>query len=176
MIFEPKGDRARWRVLYDLLRKLDVGDTISYVECGTALDLDPNTDRHVIQMAMRRAAKEFETEDKHALESVVNVGYRVVEAEKHLVLAKRQQKRAGKALARGHSKVVNVDLSDVEPEVRSAFQVVAQAFSMQMEMNRRFDSRARKLEEAVEMMDAKQGRSESELAELRARIERLEKS
>lgn len=172
--FTPKGDRARWRIIYDLLAALGVDDVVTYETLGEALELDPELDRHVIQMAMRRAAKELEVENKQALDVVPNVGYRIVDAPEHLALAKRQQRRAGKALARGHSKVVNVDLSGVEPSVRSAFQVVAQAFSMQMEMNRRLDTRQSKLEAVVGQIAGRSERSEAEVAELRARLERLE--
>lgn len=169
--FTPKGDQARWRTIYALLSQMNVDDILTYQQMTEALDVD---DRHALQMAMRRAAKELEEVNKHAVEVVPNIGYKIVDAPAHLILAKRQQRRAGKALARGHSKVVNVDLSEVEPEVRSAFQVVAQAFSMQMEMNRRFDTRQRKLETAVREINEQTARSEEELAALRARIERLE--
>lgn len=174
--FAPKGEQARWRTIYEMLVPLAVDQQITYAELGEALELHPDDDRHTIQMAVRRAAKEFEEVDKHALESVPNTGYRVAAVPEHLLLAKRQQQRAGRALQRGHSKVVNVDLSNVEPEIRSAFQVVAQAFSMQMEMNRRLDTRQRKLEQTVQSINDQQGRSDAELAELRARIDRLERS
>lgn len=103
-----------------------------------------------------------------------NVGYRVVEPEEHLRLAKGQQRRSTKALQRGQSKVVNVDLSNVDPEVRQAFQVVASAFAMQMEFNRRTDVRQKKLEESLEAVRETSTRTEEEVAELRARLDRLE--
>lgn len=172
--FEPVGDRARWRMIYDELKDLKVGDVISYDDLGAACDLNPAQDRQRIQMTMRRAAKEFEEVNKHALEVVPNVGYRVVEITEHLRLARSQQKRAGRALVRGHSKVVNVDFNEIDPETRKAFEVVARAFSMQMEFNRRFDSRQRRLEDVVEAVNTRAERTEAELEELRARLARLE--
>lgn len=172
--FEPVGARARWRILYDLLGKISVGDILTYEAMAKALNLDPIKDRHTIQVSMRRAAKELEHEDKHALESVPNVGYRIVEPEEHLMLARQQQRRSSRALSRGHSKVVNVDLSGVDPEIRDAFQVVAAAFAMQMEFNRRTDVRQKRLEAALESVRDKSNRTDSEVAELRARLEKLE--
>jgi hypothetical protein len=172
--FEPKGDQARWRVIYALLTPLKVDDVLTYEQIGQALDLDPEADRHAIQMSMRRAAKELETENKHALDVVANVGYRIVPAPEHLDLARRHQRRAGKALERGRSKLVNVDLSGVEPEVRTAFQVVGQAFAMLVDMNQRLTGRQEKLEKAVTDIAGRSERSEADLAELRARLERLE--
>lgn len=172
--FQPAGDKARWRILYDLLKPMSVGDVITYDQMGEALDMDPTADRHAIQMAVRRAAKEYEVEDRHALEVAPNVGYRVVEAERHLDLAKRQHRKAGKALQRGHSKVVNVDLSNVDPEVRSAFQVVAQAFTLQMDMSRRLESNQKKLQATVTDIAQQMERSDAERQEILARLERLE--
>ena len=172
--FEPAGETARWRVIYELLAECDVDEVVTYEQMGEALQLDPVGDRHSIQLAMRRASIELEKVNKRATEAVVNVGYRVVEPEEHLRLAKGQQRRSSKALARGHSKVVNVDLTGVDPEVRKAFQVVASAFAMQMEFNRRTDIRQKKLEDALETVREKSTRTDEEVAELRARLERLE--
>ena len=171
----PAGETARWRILYDLLSGRTVGDVLNYEVMAEALDLDPIEDRHTIQLAMRRASKELELENKHAVEAVQNVGYRIVEPEEHLRLARGQQRRSSRALARGHSKVVNVDLSNVDPEVRNAFQVVASAFAMQMEFNRRTDVRQKKLEDALDAVREKSTRTDEEVAELRARLDRLER-
>ena len=173
--FEPAGETARWRILYDLLSGRTVGDVLNYEVMAEALDLDPIEDRHTIQLAMRRASKQLELENKHAVEAVQNVGYRIVEPEEHLRLARGQQRRSSRALARGHSKVVNVDLSNVDPEVRNAFQVVASAFAMQMEFNRRTDVRQKKLEDALDAVREKSTRTDEEVAELRARLDRLER-
>lgn len=172
--FEPEGDRARWQVIYDLLRAAAVGQVVTYDEMAAALNMNAERDRHRIQVAMRRAALEHERVDKRAIDAVVNVGYRIVEAPEHLVLAKRHQRRSTRQLVRGYSKTVNVDLSSVPPEVQHAFGVVAQAFAMQMEFNRRFDVRQKRLEESIRSTVARTERTESELSELRARLERLE--
>jgi hypothetical protein len=172
--FQPAGARARWRVIYDLLRKLGPGDVLSYEQIGEALSLDPADDRHVIQMAVRRAGREYEEADGRALEAVPNEGYRIVNAPEHLRLAQGQQKRASKALARGHSKVVHVDMSGLEPETRHAFEVVARAFAMQMEFNKRFDVRQKRLEQSLDAMTERTDRTEQEIADLKARLARLE--
>lgn len=172
--FEPVGAKARWRIVYDLLRATGTGEVLSYERIGEALGLDHAADRHGIQMAVRRAAKEHEVNDRRAIEAVPNAGYRIVEAPEHLRLARGQQKRAGKALERGQSKVVHVDLSGLEPETRRAFEVVARAFAMQMDFNKRFDVRQKRLEESVDAMSERTERTEQEIADLKARLARLE--
>lgn len=172
--FQPAGEQARWRVVYDLLCKIETGGVLTYEQIGKALDLDVDADRHPIQMAMRRAAKEHEEADRRAVEAVPNEGYRVVEAPEHLRLARGQQKRAGRALARGQSKVVHVDLAGLAPDTRRAFEVVARAFAMQMDFNKRLDVRQAKLEQAVDAMSERTERTEQEIADLKARLARLE--
>jgi hypothetical protein len=160
--------------LYDLLRVRQVGDLVDYPTMAEALELDPVKDRTAIQLAMRRAAQELETEDKHAVDAVSGVGYRIVEPTAHLDLARRHQRKAGRSLARGHSKAVNVDFNAVDPETRRAFEVVASAFAAQMDFNRRMDVRQRNLERAVEAVTQRSERTNEELATLRARLARLE--
>lgn len=177
--FRPQGDQARWRTVYDELRKAATGSVVTYEQLGHALSMDPEEDRHAIQMAVRRAAAEHEREDKRAIDVVPNEGYRIAEAREHLTLARRQQKRAGRSLGRGHSKAVNVDLSGVDPDVRHALEVTATAFAMQMDFNRRFAVRQSRLESAVQEITTAQAgdrqRSAEEIARLRARVERLER-
>lgn len=172
--FEPVGDTARWRVVYGMLLKAATGSTVTYEAMGGALHLDPDDDRHTIQMAVRRAAREHEVADGRALDAVPNVGYRIVEVPEHLVLARRHQKKAGRSLARGQSKVEHVDLSGVDPDTRRAFEVVAIAFKMQADFNRRLDIRQKRLESQVQAAVSAQEHTSDEIAELRERLEKLE--
>lgn len=174
--FEPVGETARWRTLYDMLQAADVGGVLTYEAMAEALSLHAVNDRHIIQMAMRRAARELEIVDKHAVTSVRNVGYRVVRPDEHVVLARGQQRRSTRALARGHSKVVNVDLNGLSPEVRQLTEATMRAFSMQLEFNRRTDVRQRRLEDAVTSMGQRAEKTEDEIAELRTRLARLEQA
>ena len=177
--FTPLAGRARWRILYeDILVFKTVNEVATYSEMGKALKLHPDKDRTTIQMAMRRAARALEEINKHAVEPVPNEGYRIVEPAEQMGLARRQQKKSGNALKSGRSKVVNVDLTGMDPEIRKAFEVMATAFSMQMDMNRRLSVRQDRLEKAVaSIADAgieHRKRSDEEIAELKARLDRLE--
>lgn len=178
--FEPAGDQARWRIIYDILKATPVDSVVTYEQMGDALGLDPAKDRHAIQMAMRQAAQKHEREDKRAVDAVPNEGYRIVQADAHLDLARHHGRKAGRSLQRGHSKAVNVDLSEVaDPEVRKALELTAQAFSLQMDFNRRFAVRQEQLENTVREIAEGQAeaaqRSADEVAKLRERIERLER-
>lgn len=176
--FQAVGDKARWSVIYDLLKATPVGDVLTYREMGRALELDPVADRHTIQVAMRRAAKEFLVSDNHAVDAVINKGYQVVQAEDHMRLARSQQRRSSRSLARGHKVITHVDVSALDPITRHAFDLVAGALTAQRDFSRRLDIRQRSLEKALTEIqkDQKQTteRTQEEFAEMRERLARLE--
>lgn len=178
--FQPSGDLARWRVLYGLLRPLDVGHVLTYEAMAAALDLEPVKDRTTIQLAMRRAARELETEDGRAVDAVPNVGYRVARPPEQVDLARRHQRKAGRSLARGHSKVANIDYNGMDPDLRRVAEATAKILAAQMDFNRRMNVRASNLERAIEEVKGQASeraqRTEEELAALRERLARLEGS
>lgn len=173
MVFAPVGDRARWRILYDILKALNVGDVFTYERMAGVLDLHPQTDRHTLQMSIQRAGKELEVEDKRAIEAVRGVGYRVVEPEHHLVLARQHSRRAGRSLQRGLSKVVNVDLNGVDPNIRGAFDLLARGFHQQAHFNR---AMLKETTDIKSMVVEDRMRSAEDNEALRARVARMEQA
>jgi FKBP-type peptidyl-prolyl cis-trans isomerase 2 len=178
--FEPIGAQARWKTVYEILVKTPTGDIITYEQLGEALGLNPEDDRNKIVQALRRAAKEHEEHDKRAVDVAPGQGYRPVDPTGSLTLARRQQKKAGRSLVRGHSKAVNVDLNGVDPEVRKALEMLGHAFTLQMDFNRRFEGKQARLEQTIrEIADSAaedRKRTAEEVAELRERLARLEGS
>lgn len=178
MTFNPLGDQARWKTVYEILQKTEVNDVLTYEEMGEALGLHPASDRHLIQAAVHRAAKELLEVERHALMAITNVGYRVVTAEEHLLLARGHQRKSHKQLALAQDKVEYVDLSEVDPITRRAFGLVAEALSAQADFNRRMDIRQRNLASKVAEIQQDHSRTkqrtEDEIQILRARLRRLE--
>lgn len=164
----------RWRLVYDVLKTKKVGDTITYEEIFRSLGYEPSEDRDRVRHPLYRAGKEFLRFDKHDLETIPNVGYRVVDAEGHLRNASRQQMRANNALERGHERVVNVDLTGVEPEVRKALETIAVGFSRQLDFNRRVSDRQAAMEQTLQEVSVHADETDEELADLRERMRRME--
>jgi hypothetical protein len=172
--FKPVGDRARWRVVYDMLTAAQVGDVITYEDMGAELELDPEKDRHLIQMAVRRAARQYLTEDLRALESVPNIGYTVVESAKQLVLAERHQVKARRSIRRGREQVTHVDVSGLDETTRQMFEIMAWKFTQQDEAIRRLDVRQQRMQRQVDAAVSVTQQTSDEVAALRARLEKLE--
>lgn len=174
MVFKPLGNVARWKLAFEVLFNTRPGDQVTFEQVGHALELDPRKDRHTIQMAVRDAAKVLEEEHYRAIRSIRNVGWRICEPQEHLELARKHQTRASRSLVRGQSKVINVDLTGVEPPVRHAIEVMARAFSMQMDFNKRFEVKQERLEQSINAIEETSNRSEKEIDELKQRLARLE--
>jgi hypothetical protein len=172
--FEPLGEVARWRVVYDLLVKTDTEDVLTYATIAEALGLDPDEDRAKIAAACRRAIKEHLHEDRRAAVVVVNVGYRVVPAAQQLQIARGFQRKAGRALAAGHSQVTHFDPTGLDPNTRGAFELMARAFQRQADINDRLQRDGELLRGELDRIQVRTERTEDELAEIKARLARLE--
>lgn len=171
--FAPGGadGRAVWRSLYDLLRHVPVGQTVTY----EVLEARIGRTRAGVQSSMGRAAQELLRVDKHAVVSVRDVGYRVVSAAEHLDIARDRQRRSHRELKRGRDVVTNVDLNGLDAEVRDAFDRVTQAFAIQLDYARRLGVRSDRLEQQLNAIHPKVDRTADEVAALKKRLENMEK-
>lgn len=172
--FETIGNKARWELVYPTLESTPIDSVATYEEIGEVLDLEPTKDRHIIQQSVRDAAKRLLEQENRAVESVPNVGYRVVASHEHLRLAQGQQKRSKKALQRGHKTIVHTDLSGMSMEERQRFDQAGQAIGALIDYTRRLDIRQRHLERALGAVAQKTDRNTTEVSELKQRLERLE--
>lgn len=172
--FTPLGDRARWQIVYDLLVNTTTGSIVTYQDMGNALGLDPVTERHKIQMAMRRAAKEHLENDLRSVAPVPNEGYRVVETSRKLELARQQQSRAVRAVKRGRDHVSYADLSGVDEPTREVFKAMAWKFMQQDELIHRLDVRQKRHERQLHAAVTAQEQTSQQLTDLQERLAKLE--
>jgi hypothetical protein len=154
--FKPIAERSRWRMIYDLFRKAEINDTVTYQDMADALNLHPVNDRHALQMAARRAGLELEKVDRHAVDPVRGKGYRVVNPPEILGLGRRRNRKAGNQMSRGAITVQAVDLNDVDAPTRQALEILARGFAMQTEINRRIAADHKRHENLIEEMRARQ--------------------
>lgn len=161
MPFEPKGEIAQWRIIYRLFQETDIDTTLSYNELGEALDLDPTTERHRIQAAARRAAKQLLEVDDRAVEVVPDVGYRLVSAVRQIPMAGQQVERAGRALDRGRALTTHLRMDELSEQERQIAHTMALGFAQVAEWARQI---GRRIED-----------HEGRLSDIEAELERLRK-
>lgn len=150
--FRPIGERARWRMVYDLMKAAGIGDTITYEQMAETLALDAQQDRHALQMAARRAGLELERVDHRAADAVKRVGYRIVEPAEVLGLGQRRNRRAGKQIERGSITTAAVDLNAVDEPTRKALETLARGFAVQAEVNRRVMAKQKRQDDLIAML------------------------
>ncbi|WP_336879880.1 hypothetical protein [Rhodococcus globerulus] len=169
--FEPIGDTSRRRAALELLSAADYGQVVAYDDLSEAMG---GVERATIQQAVNKAKAALEAEHSKAVVAVPNTGYRVVEPGEHLALATTHQRKSRRSLSRGHSIVAHVDANALTEGERAAVILAASALAAQIDYMRRNDMRARRIEQSVEAVQQETTRSADEIAELRARLDRLE--
>jgi hypothetical protein len=161
-MFKPIGERARWRVVYELMAGAEVGATITYDDMAEHLSLDAKRDRHALQMAARTADLHLQKTDRRAATAVRGVGYRIVQPDEILGLGQRRNRRAGRQVKLGALVTQAVDLNAVEPETRKALETLARGFAVQGEINRRVAVKQQKQDELIDMLMVRVDRLERE--------------
>lgn len=154
MTFKPAGEKARWRFIYEMFQQAQYGDLLNYWQLGAALGLDPRSDKdkHVIQMAVRRATIQLERVEGRTAKSVRGQGYQIAKPGEHLGIGRSRNKRAGRQLDRGENVTNGVDLNLVDDETRKALMVLARGFSVQKEVNRRVMDTQQRQGRAIELL------------------------
>lgn len=166
---------GRARTVYDqLMTGVGVGELISYQAVADALELDPVTDRTLIQQAARQAGKWLLEEQQRAIDVVPGVGYRVVEASEHLTLARRHQRKSQRSLRRGRANLDHVRRDELDDfQLRMVDTAVVQT-QLQLEMYSRFRRDQKRLEKGLAVQADRSERTEEQVRALHERIARLE--
>jgi hypothetical protein len=172
--FQPIGNRARWRIVFDVLAEREVDDVVRYEDLAGPLSVNPVDDLKKIQDAARRAGRELEEVHKRAIEAVPDIGYRIVRPAEHLRLARHHQKTSTRALVRARSKAVNVDFEALDDEQRHRLEVAGRAILWLIDRSIQLDIRQNRVERALAAMDAKHDRTDAEVRELRERLAKME--
>lgn len=141
--FTPVSDDgiARWKKMYEVLRAADIDTVVSYGALGKACGLDDFTQRQLIQSTAARAIKELSDVDKRGVIAVRDSGYRIVQPHEHLTLAKEDQRRSRKMVARGRKRLINTDRTLLDKQTAAAFDTAETALELQERFARELDIR-----------------------------------
>lgn len=187
--FAPVGEKARWRIVYDLLERKDFDQIITYEEMAEALQLSANraAHRNLIHQALHRAAQQLSVIRNKSVENVRGVGYRIVLPEEHVRLAGNGQQKAHKTLKLAKRHLDHVDLSKMSDEGKVVLFAAARALSVvdrnmkdmrirqrqTAELVERVEQAGRETAERVEEQDTQVQEHAKKLRELEDRLARL---
>lgn len=136
--FSPKGDKAQWRLVYDRLVSLNIGEILTYDEICSLLGKD-----HIDQCrgAVARAHQELLRKKLRAIAPVTNVGYRIVNPTEHEGIARGHHRKSRRSMGRGVELVAFADRSGMTDAERTHFDRVETVLTRQADMIRRIDLR-----------------------------------
>lgn len=166
----------RWKVVYDLFRPAQPGDTIPWDRIGETLQLDPDddTDRSKILTAVRRAAAELREEDLKSARGVRGVGVMILLPDQRIERARKLQTVAQRKIEDASDEVTLVDFGTLEPSQRTAFEVIGRALQHQQEMMTWLNLRQSDLESAVDKVKGQTQLNTAQVDELTTRVRELE--
>jgi hypothetical protein len=139
-MFDVKGDRPQWQVIYERLQQMEIGEVIKYTDLAALLPSAPGVSA---RSAFARAVRAMEDEHHRTFANVRLVGYKMVDASEHEGIARRHHKRAKRQLKTAKRKVVSADRSRLSREERARLDAMELNLSRQMEMTSRLESRVK---------------------------------
>lgn len=139
-MFTPIGDKARWRLIYDEISRLAIGDLITHD------DLERAADTPHWRQAYYRAVRELEQADHRTLDVERGIGYRVIPAAEHERVMFRHQKRSRRQLTTAKRKIASADKTQLDAETARRFDDYELRMSQAEQMIRRLHKRVAAVE------------------------------
>lgn len=114
-MFTPISTRSRWSMIFAEVKDYKVDDILTYEKITEICEVD---DVDSVRTDVYRAIKELEIECKRTMENVRGVGYRVVRANEHERLVRKDIRSIKRKSRRAHSRTVNVRRNELSAEER----------------------------------------------------------
>ncbi len=143
-VFETKGDRPYWQIIFDRLAGMEVNDLITYEQLWLLI---PGASHNTIRNAFYKAQRELEDIHRRTLDCLRNTGYRVVEATEHERLARGHHRKARRSMGRAIRKAHSADRTRLAPADRRRIDAIEDHLTRQAGMIRRLDERIEKTEQ-----------------------------
>jgi len=161
-LFTPRSPdgRAEWRIELDEFLRVGRGGIVTFTKLGQVLNRDPDDERHAIYQAVARAAKELRATHSMSVGSVPGEGYRVLEAAEHEIQAYGFQNQATRKMNKAVAVLKATPLDDLTPAQRRRAMAATTVMTT--------------MASALHMVAKQQRRQEAKLAEMDARVSRLE--
>lgn len=111
--FQPKGEKPEWLMIYDrFLADASIDDVITYADLDELLGRDIRKNR----TPLYRARQEMGEQHKRWLESVPNIGYRVLDPQDHVRVSAVHKRKSRRQLGMAVRVLESTDLSLLSAE------------------------------------------------------------
>lgn len=168
-MFDTKGDRPQWRVIYERLCTMKIGDVITDIDLYTLL---PNAPEPSVRGAFQRAKREMQQEHKRSFARVRRVGYRMAEPTEHERLALAQHRKAKRRLRAGWNEAHSADRTLLNPDDRRRIDEIEDHLTRHQQMIRRLEVRQERTETRVAVTEKDSAKLSDRMDELVALLGR----
>lgn len=146
--FQPKGDVAEWRMVYDHARTLQPGDLITYTELAAILGRD-EVDPDKMRGPVRRAKKELRKRDRRTFVCVHTEGYRIAHPTEHADLAQLHGRKADRQIDEAIAESGAADRNLLTPEQAAQIDAIEMTNRRIKDAVKQINRRTEKIDKAV---------------------------
>lgn len=147
--FQPKGDVAEWRMVYDHARTLNPGDLITYTELAAILGR-PDDEPDKLRGPVYRAAKELQRNDLRTFINVKCEGYRIAYPNEHGVLACTHKDKSRTQIGKAIGILRGTDKNGLDAEERKQHDRIESTVLRIDDAVRQIDRRTEKVQQALD--------------------------
>lgn len=135
-MFETKGDRSQWAIVYERLATMDIGQRITDDELFRLL---PDASESTVRNAFWRAVREMEQDHQRTFDRIRTIGYELVHPREVERLARGQQRKAKRRLKSAQDKAHSADRSMLSHAEKQRIDALELNLAQQRDMIRRLD-------------------------------------
>ncbi len=117
-MFTPKGEKALWKLIYDYVAPLSLGDIVKYDDLSEVIDQDITKNRSVVYTANKHLLRD----QKRLLLVERGVGYKIVDGMDIMYHAENRQDMAKKQVSLANFETKNINTIKLTPDEKSKLQ------------------------------------------------------
>ena len=117
-MFKPKGEKALWKLVYEYVVPLKLGQLLTYEDLSEAADQDIKLNRSLIYTANKHLLKDL----KRMLVVERGIGYKIVDGLDIMDNADMRQIRAKRRVSLAHFETKNINTVKLTPDEKDKLQ------------------------------------------------------
>lgn len=162
-MFEPKGEKPYWEMIYDYIKDKEVGDKITYAELSKVISGNIESSRS----AVYKARKHLLEHANKFLDIDRGKGYKIVDGMDIMHHAKNRHKFAKHQIVAADFETANIDATVLSPEEKKKLQ---DFMYHNANIQQAFSNRIDRIEKASQVTQIAGAFTENEIAELRSLV------
>lgn len=159
-MFKPKGEKPLWKMVFDFVTPMQIGDVVTYEELTEAVGQDITTNRAIVYAANKHLLKD----QKRLLVVERSIGYKLVDGMDIMYHAEDRQSMAKRQVRLANFETNNISTIKLTSEEKKKLQ---DFMSFNANIRAAFAQKIDRIEKANQVTQLAQQFSEQEIVELK---------